>query len=73
MGNNKHLVLHSLYDKSHHWWLREKFAFKARAYVNTIDIIILFSYVCMQHTNTWIMDTIYMIIYGMSFPVRMSH
>ena len=69
-SNNNHLVTDSLYDKSHDWWLSEMCAIKARAYVNTADVI-LFSYGCIQ--QSWIMDKIYMVIYGMSFPVRMSH
>ena len=73
MWNKKHLVLHSLYDKSCGWWLWEMFAFKARAYINNMDVIILFSYGCIQHWNLWIRDTIYMVIYGMSFPVRMFY
>ena len=54
--------------------LREIFAFKARAYVNSVGLI-LFSYGCIQHWNPWIKDTSYMVIYdtSMSFLVRMFH
>ena len=70
--NNKHFVSQSLYDKSCDWWRGEMFAFKASAYVNTVDII-LFSYEYPHHWNMLIRDTSYMVIYGMSFPVRMFH
>ena len=30
--DNKHIASNSLYHESHDWWLREMFAFKARAF-----------------------------------------
>ena len=67
---NNHLVTHSRFVKL--TWLAAEgmFEFKARAYVDTIGVI-LFSYGCMQHWNLWFRDTSYMAIYGMVFPVRM--
>ena len=68
-------LLHTAFlANSRGWWSRiiVMFAFKARAYCNTIDVI-LFSYGCLQHWNLWIRDTSYMAIYDVSFLVRMFH